>query len=374
MNQLCDFQVEELVQLRKQLSDLDAQISDAEKDVANQTNMLSAARGVVGMRGGKVDYSAGDARRVASRSRPKQRVWTQKDCGIVRHDTQSPPASTLSVLPCGMIYTDFQKRFEAPRQSFTGITGQAVIQLARSSEEIDGVGDHWRSFLEVVTTGARMWVIYWFDRNSSQWRHFVRPPRAKGGWRVGLFATRSPNRPSPIGLSLCHVIGIDVENLRITVSGVDILDETPLVALRMYDPNTESHANVRSGWLDDAEKLQPLYYDPLNENGVSLTSEVIFEEEASFRIDFIDERSVVDIRHMILESLKRVDSKSVDCNTLNVLPVGAFRVLYGTVDGTDRIVVRNVISGMQRDVCISEASSDPEARLHLDFQDRYKDT
>lgn len=371
--QLHNYQEKDLSQLQKQLESLDAQIAASEENVAHMTNLLSAARGVVGMRGGTVNYAQGEARKAGARSRPKQRVWTQKDGNITLHDKEFREEPWSETQPCGMIYTAFQKRFEAPRQSFTGNAGRATILITERD-------DKWESLFKELEPGSRLWILYWLDRNSDHWRHFVRPPRAKGGWRVGLFATRSPNRPSPIGLSLSVVEDIDHHGRKILVSGVDILDETPLLALKHYDMQTESHPDAKSGWLDEEDKLQPLYYDDLHCEQNEEQWTVSINEEALEQLQFIDERSSVNIVNLVQESLKRVHlrnnelkvSPESELDVQQILAVGAFRVAYKTVTACNDVVVTSVESGMRREVCLEESACDPEARLHLEFQEMYQ--
>lgn len=374
---LQNFQRSDLKQLYSQLADLDVQITDVESRVAHETNLLSAARGLVAMRGGPVDTTAADMRRTSARARPKQRLWTNKDGQIVhhgQHDSSRLPEYTMSA--CAVAYTDFQKRFEAPRQSFTGCAGRAVILF--TEDENDQVS----CLLHRVEKGSRLWIVYWLDRNSGQWRHFVRPPRAKGGWRVGLFATRSPNRPSPVGLSLSVVEEIDVDSRTMVVSGVDILDETPVIGLKLYDSNSEAFVDVKSGWLDDEKRLHPLYYDPLSDTSLA-DFEIEFEEKAKARLDFIDDGSVINIHAMVREYLKRLEIDFIvdnansngngaqDEEVFNSFAVGAFRVSY-SVDVEKRVIsVRDVTSGMRAKVCQVEAETDPEAKLHLDFQKQF---
>jgi tRNA-Thr(GGU) m(6)t(6)A37 methyltransferase TsaA len=68
----------------------------------------------------------------------------------------------------------------------------------------------------------------------------------------GLFATRAPKRPNPIGLSTVHLERIEIGNLYI--QNVDILDGTPLLDIKPYVPEFDSHAEARSGWLEQAQK------------------------------------------------------------------------------------------------------------------------
>ncbi|KAI0566794.1 tRNA-methyltransferase O [Gracilaria domingensis] len=374
---LKQYQEQDLKELRQQLENLNREIETTEVNVANYNNLLSAARGVVGMRGGVVDYASSEKRKRKS-YRTKQRLWTKRDASTVFHQPQPLPPPTHFLAPCGMIYTAFQKRFEAPRQSFTGSTARATIVLTRAPNDDE---DSWKrsGLFAGLKPGKRLWIIYWFDRNASHWRQLVRPPRAKGGFRVGLFATRSPNRPTPIGLSLSAVESFDESLRQIHVSGVDVLDETPLIALKEYDELREAFLHTQSGWLDDHDRLQPLYYDPvIGESNLSSYS-LQFDPKVRERIEFVNERSAVDIQSLIRESLTRIpnnvtlDQSGVVRQRTGSLPVGSYRVNYRIEPTMNMIFVTGVVSGMRRDVCEAEAASDPEARLHLRFQTSYQD-
>jgi len=100
----------------------------------------------------------------------------------------------------------------------------------------------------------RLWVLSYLDR-SGTWGALVRPPR---GPRVrrGLFATRSPDRPNPIGLSAVQLVR--VEGLVLHVRGVDLLDGTPILDIKPYIPYADAFPASRAGWIDEIprEELQ----------------------------------------------------------------------------------------------------------------------
>jgi tRNA (adenine37-N6)-methyltransferase len=95
-------------------------------------------------------------------------------------------------------------------------------------------------------------VVFWFHQNSS-WRPKVLPPRSTTG-RKGVFATRAPYRPNPIGLSALRLMRID--GLVLHVQGVDMLDGTPVLDIKPYVPYTDAHPAARSGWLEDSERVR----------------------------------------------------------------------------------------------------------------------
>lgn len=356
--QLQAFQEAELSSLYGELERLDERINKVEGDVLRTTDLVSAARGVVGMRGGTVPCTG--------KQKVRQLAWANGKGEMVRQEEGSLAVADVTVGMCGVVYTKFTKRFEAPRQSFVGGTGKGVVVVTKGK-------------LNGIVKGSRLWLIYWLDRNDRLWRHFVRPPRAKGGWKVGVFATRSPNRPSPIGLSLCLVEKIDVERGRIFVDGLDVLDETPLIAFKVYDER-EACVGVRAGWVDEMARLKPLHYDAVEEYGELIDVSVEFGEGAEERLRFIEQGSAVDIREMVKQSIKRipidqatpaVHGRHAHRAVYGSLPVGAFRFLYKLCPQPAAVNVYDVVSGMRKEVCMQEAASDPEAMLHLKFLEMF---
>ena len=86
---------------------------------------------------------------------------------------------------------------------------------------------------------------------NDHWSPTVRPPRLGGNKRVGVFATRSPFRPNPIGLSSVRLLGIDKGDL--LVSGADLLDGTPIYDLKPYLSFTDCHPDARNGFADETK-------------------------------------------------------------------------------------------------------------------------
>ena len=96
-----------------------------------------------------------------------------------------------------------------------------------------------------------IWVL--FDFHLSQgWKNKVLPPR--GNKKISTFATRSPHRPNPIGLSCLRLI--DVINSTLIVEGHDLIDQTPVLDIKPYIPFADSFPEARSGWLEEVENHQ----------------------------------------------------------------------------------------------------------------------
>src|SRR6476661_462960 len=105
-----------------------------------------------------------------------------------------------------------------------------------------------------------LWVLSWLHRGGT-WAAQVMPPR---GPRVrrGLFATRSPDRPNPIGLSAVRLIRVDGCNLH--VNGIDLIDGTPILDIKPYVPYADAFPQAKAGWIDAVPRDAPQFrrYEP----------------------------------------------------------------------------------------------------------------
>lgn len=99
--------------------------------------------------------------------------------------------------------------------------------------------------LEDIDEWSHLWVLFWFHLNDT-WRPKVRPPRSDE--RRGVFATRSPHRPNPIGLSVVELRCR--EGLVLHVAALDILDGTPILDLKPYVAYTDALSETKNGWLE----------------------------------------------------------------------------------------------------------------------------
>ncbi len=144
------------------------------------------------------------------------------------------------------IRTSFPSKFGIPRQSgLVNTTAKIVFEKEyRDDSALRGLEDF-----------SHLWLIWGFSENQTEgWSPTVRPPRLGGNKRVGVFATRSPNRPNPIGLSSVKIDKIfrDGENgTVITVLGADLLDGTPIYDIKPYLSFTDCHIDAVGGFADD---------------------------------------------------------------------------------------------------------------------------
>ncbi len=151
--------------------------------------------------------------------------------------------------PIGVLRTCFPEKLGIPRQP--GLVPLARGVLRFSETQPPAV---WRDALRGLEGFSHVWLTFVFDRAAAQgWKPCVRPPRLDGREKMGIFATRSPHRPNFLGLSLVRLSRVDFGAPAVEVSGVDLLDGTPVVDLRPFHPeNDVPRGEVRKGWLTRA--------------------------------------------------------------------------------------------------------------------------
>ncbi|MBO5253639.1 MAG: tRNA (N6-threonylcarbamoyladenosine(37)-N6)-methyltransferase TrmO [Clostridia bacterium] len=143
------------------------------------------------------------------------------------------------------IRSDFPTKFGIPRQSGLAET-EAVIVFEpeyRNDDALRGLEDY-----------SHLWLIWKFsEAQRDTWSPTVRPPRLGGNRRMGVFATRSPFRPNPIGLSSVRLMGLEKtsEGTVLRVSGADLMDGTPIYDIKPYLAFTDSHPDAVGGFSDE---------------------------------------------------------------------------------------------------------------------------
>ena len=149
---------------------------------------------------------------------------------------------TLKVI--ARIYTDFGEKFGVPRQSglVPELTGKIIFEPEyRAPEALSGIeGYSW------------LWLLWGFSESPrNKWSPTVRPPRLGGNKKVGVFATRSPFRPNPVGMSSVKIEDIQLqtdEGPVIIVSGIDMMNGTPIYDIKPYLPHVDCHPEALGGF------------------------------------------------------------------------------------------------------------------------------
>lgn len=140
--------------------------------------------------------------------------------------------------PIGLIKTPYIEN--APYQAVEEAEGDFKVVL--DSEYSDG--------LKRLDEFNYCYVIFYLDRLNKKPSMIVKPPWA-GGIEAGMFATRTPVRPNPVGLSIVSIKKI--ENNIIHIGGIEVYNDTPLLDIKPYIPGLDSKSDANSGWLEQFE-------------------------------------------------------------------------------------------------------------------------
>ncbi len=178
---------------------------------------------------------------------------------------------TLLVVPIGVIRTPYHSKYAAPRQPGTStLRTEGVITL--------NPGSNFEQALKDLKGFGYIWILFWFHENKN-WKPLVLPP-VSDRIKRGVFATRSPHRPNPIGLSLCKLL--EVKGRTIRIENPDMLDGTPILDIKPYLPHAESHPRAKSGWIQGAHERRSGQYrvsfDPTVAKSLSLLPELTRDE------------------------------------------------------------------------------------------------
>ena len=144
------------------------------------------------------------------------------------------------------IRTDFPEKFGVPRQSglVKELTGRIIFEPEyRNPDALRGLEGY-----------DYLWLLWKFEGvEREKWSPTVRPPRLGGETHMGVFATRAPFRPNPIGLSSVKLEGIEqtTEGMVLLVSGIDLRDNTPIYDIKPYLPYVDSHPDARGGFAEE---------------------------------------------------------------------------------------------------------------------------
>lgn len=155
----------------------------------------------------------------------------------------------LMLTPIAHMESDFPTKFGIPRQSgITSLSSRIVFDKEFCREEaFRGIEDY-----------SHLWIIWGFsEAKQERWSPTVRPPRLGGNVRMGVFATRSPFRPNPLGLSSVRLLSVENDGkngISLVVEGADLMSGTPIYDIKPYIPYTDSHPQASGGFSDDVRE------------------------------------------------------------------------------------------------------------------------
>ena len=151
----------------------------------------------------------------------------------------------ITIKPVAYYRGPFGSKFGIPRQSALApaVEGRIVFtDTYRVKEALRGLEGF-----------ERLWLVWGFSANKpakGEWQPTVRPPRLGGNAAMGVWATRSPYRPNPLGLSCVELVKVD--GMDLVVRGADLMDGTPIYDIKPYIPYADAYPDARSGFVNGA--------------------------------------------------------------------------------------------------------------------------
>lgn len=150
------------------------------------------------------------------------------------------------------IYNDLNEKFGVPRQS--GLAEQVLSRIIFEPEYRDV--NAFRGLEEY----SHIWLIWQFSEHvDREWSPTVRPPRLGGNTRVGVFATRSPFRPNPVGLSCVKLVSVELETEDgpvLYVSGADLMNDTPIYDIKPYLPYVDCYPEAKGSFAEEKKNYR----------------------------------------------------------------------------------------------------------------------
>lgn len=250
--------------------------------------------------------------------------------------------------PIGTYHGGATYKYEMPRQ---GVFAEGTGRIELNS------GHNFEMALRDLEGFERIWVLFVFNQNKGAWRPTTRPPVAAPGIeRVGTFASRSPYRPNPIGLSCVRLLSVKGRVLELAEA--DLLDGTPVLDIKPYIPVADAFPASRAGWVDAQARER-----------WTVTATPAFETKAAFvraqgGLDVLGTARVQLAQAPFDSTRKRVARTS---DTSGVLSLRMFRLDFTVEDAARTVVLQNLRSGYSASDL--ENPSDPYAdkSLHRAF-------
>ncbi len=192
-------------------------------------------------------------------------------------------SSELIIRPIGFIRTGKRVKFQARHQPLEEEPERNVLELVP--------GNNFEQALHDLAGFSRVWLVWWFHRNEG-WRPHVMPPRGPAK-RRGVFATRSPHRPNPLGLTPVQLI--EIKGRKLILGPCDLVEGTPVFDIKPYVPAYDAFPDAKAGWIDEVDVAMEVPAD----------YQVAFATLAEIQATWLQTEWQIDFRSRMMELLAR---------------------------------------------------------------------
>jgi tRNA (adenine37-N6)-methyltransferase len=264
-------------------------------------------------------------------------------------------SSGLTLHPIGFIRTHQQVKFQARHQPAETGPERNVLELLP--------GANYEQALQDLAGFSRVWLVWWFHRNTD-WRPRVMPPRGPAK-RRGVFATRSPHRPNPLGLTPVQLI--KAEGRRLILGPCDLVDGTPVFDIKPYIPAYDSFPAESAGWIaevDAALAVPPQFTVEFSPLAVAQSDWL----QAGWQIDFRPRLIELLARDPSPHRTRRITKRS---DTECVIGCGAWRAVFTVAPGA--VTVQALEPGYPQRFLTDPAKMNglPDREAQLAFLERW---
>lgn len=158
--------------------------------------------------------------------------------------------NSITLNPIGIVNSPYKEKFAIPRQPGLVTTAKGTIKLLGEVNNLDAIRE--------IEQFDYIWLLFIFHGTQEQgWKSLVRSPRLGGNKKMGVLATRSTFRPNPIGMSVVKLEKTEVieQDVFLHISGIDLLDETPIVDIKPYIPYSDSLPDANAGFAQEQPQI-----------------------------------------------------------------------------------------------------------------------
>ncbi len=247
--------------------------------------------------------------------------------------------------PIGIFHCQERYPYDVARQGILAGWNTGVVALFP--------GKNFEQALLELEGFSHLWLLFSFHLNA-HWKPMVSPPRHRKQ-KVGVFASRAPYRPNPIGLSCVELLGVN--GLSVYVRGHDLLDDTPILDLKPYLRYADCLPDASDGWLG-AEELYQVQFEPMAEHQLCWLEKQGLTCLRPFLINQLQFEPADSQRHRLLESRENVGL---------LLAYRTWRAEFQIDESRRRVSISRILSGYsQREL---QDTEDPwqDKSLHRDF-------
>ena len=252
----------------------------------------------------------------------------------------------------GIFHSKMKNRYDAPRQAsledHKGIISlNPKMNFEQALDDLDGI--------------ERIWIIYLFHLNQKNWKPKVNPPRNPDGIKRGVFATRAPYRPNPIGMSCVKVS--QIKGLKIWVNECDLLDNTPILDIKPYLPYADSFPEAKIGWLEDMDR----HAFQIDWKAVALTEALWLENQGLMSLEAYVRKQLeyqpLSTRH---KRIRRLDNDN--CYSLGYR---TWRITFELDEESKTILITNIYSAYTPNELIQSEDKYNDKKLHVKFNQTF---